>query len=174
MFHVECFEPHTHIVIEGFSTLEMHLLLSSTHISPHTPATLFHTHPYPCFLYSTLFCAHFLSIFLIQISPQADCFAPEIKYSCFFLLFPDALYQKYVFLENIFCRDFVFIPGNTRKVSPLHVCFSLNLSHNLCVCVSVCVHASYTHECTHRHTVTCMHLCMVSGFICNAGMLSST
>ena len=67
----------------------------------------------------------------------------------FFLLFPDALYQKYVFLENIFCRDFVFIPGNTRKVSPLPVCFSLNPSPNLCVCVcacmsvSVCVHACY-------------------------------
>ncbi|KAK7103571.1 dihydroxyacetone phosphate acyltransferase-like [Littorina saxatilis] len=27
----------------------------------------------------------------------------------------DLLYQKYVFLENVLCRDFVFIPGNTRK-----------------------------------------------------------
>ena len=58
-----------------------------------------------------------------------------------FLLFPDALYQKYVFLENIFCRDFVFIPGNTRKVSLLPVCFSLNPSPNFCVFVHACVHA---------------------------------
>ncbi|PVD26429.1 hypothetical protein C0Q70_14106 [Pomacea canaliculata] len=27
----------------------------------------------------------------------------------------DDLYQKYVFLENLLCRDFVFVPDNTRK-----------------------------------------------------------
>ena len=26
-FHVKCFEPHMYIVIEGFGTLEIHLLL---------------------------------------------------------------------------------------------------------------------------------------------------
>ena len=72
----------------------------------------------------------------------------------FFLLFPDALYQKYVFLENIFCRDFVFIPGNTRKVSLLPVCFSLNPSPNLCVCV-------FVHVCVYACMSVCVCTCLL-------------
>ena len=181
IFHLHFASDSCYTISYAFIPIHaFHTVHSSVHIS--SPATLFHTHSYPCFPYSTLLCTfppllhYFIRIPIhafhtvhssVHISSPSFSCRFHLKLTTlhqksninaflfvFFLLFPDALYQKYVFLENIFCRDFVFIPGNTRKVSLLAVCFSLNPSPNFCVCV-------FVHACVYACMSVCVCTCLL-------------